>query len=318
MQWFVNDLSINSQFQTVLEFKQSLEQVLCLRHQSQVFRNNLFCSRSLVSCLVTPDLTIDKAIYATNDRNFIRLAMEWMGRAGPFWNDNMQPNEDDYFEYSTIDATNTGLGEAARRILAELAAHVYSFPHSQFKISPLIVQHGLSEDVLGTISIENHWLIDQIRSCLGSVHNFGNWNEVNADIRTRFQGLRFSLTLMDSLFPQPFSSQIAHNIFKLLDILNKIALSRNPDGSMNPNGLELCKNHFGSNALFAPESTTNKTLFENDLTFIDPDNENNKLFCDWHGRINNTQPIRIHFEWPIPTNQQVIKVVYIGPKITKD
>lgn len=52
------------------------------------------------------------------------------------------------------------------------------------------------------------------------------------------------------------------------------------------------------------------------MTFSDPSPTGKKLFCPWHGKIKTPQ-FRIHFEWPRPAGQREIKVVYIGPKITK-
>jgi hypothetical protein len=52
------------------------------------------------------------------------------------------------------------------------------------------------------------------------------------------------------------------------------------------------------------------------MSFVDPENPAKKFFCPWHGKIQTPQ-FRIHFEWPIPAHQQRLKVLYIGPKITK-
>ncbi|MFN0043644.1 MAG: hypothetical protein ACKVSF_10595, partial [Alphaproteobacteria bacterium] len=92
---------------------------------------------------------------------------------------------------------------------------------------------------------------------------------------------------------------------------------RHPTGAEGPNARELRQQHFvGDRARFSDESARNKVEFSAAMTFVDPDNANRRIFCPWHGKIQTPQ-FRIHFEWPVPVGQQLLKVLYIGPKITK-
>jgi hypothetical protein len=103
----------------------------------------------------------------------------------------------------------------------------------------------------------------------------------------------------------------------LLTILEQIALETLPDSSLTPAGMELLRKFFqGANPPFTDESVPNKRDFAKDLSFPDPANGQQILFCPWHGKISSGF-FRIHFEWPRPRGQRQIKVVYIGPKITK-
>ena len=67
---------------------------------------------------------------------------------------------------------------------------------------------------------------------------------------------------------------------------------------------------------FIPESDSNRRNFKSGLTFQDPSNPSQNLFCHWHARID-LQAFRIHFEWQRPAGQREIKICYVGYKITR-
>jgi hypothetical protein len=74
----------------------------------------------------------------------------------------------------------------------------------------------------------------------------------------------------------------------------------------------------GDRARFTDSSDTEKKdrQFAQAMTFTHPETRG-RVFCSWHGKIQ-TPLYRIHFEWPIPDNQdRKILVAYIGPKLTK-
>jgi hypothetical protein len=122
---------------------------------------------------------------------------------------------------------------------------------------------------------------------------------------------------MNSLLPTPFSQLVTKRIFELLDILNRLVIESDLNGQLSETGRNLLQQHFsGDKAWFTDESSTNKRNFKQEMTFSDPIDNSKKIFCSWHGKIKTPQ-VRVHFEWPRPNNQKKIKVVYIGPKITK-
>ena len=322
MEWHINDLSLDGQFADPQAFRLALEPLLHLRSRDPLLKDRLYCSRRLHECEVTPRFDLKKAVRATGDRIYIRLVLEWTQKAGPFWDDSRQSNEDDYFEYEGVDVTDQGLGEAARRRLVEIAANTFSFPLADFKKSPLTVQHGLIEEPIGFIDVYNYWGIDHLETALESGREFRNWNDVREEIVRRFDQLIFASDVIENLLPVPFSKPVKERIFGLLRILNQLALSRDGRGKLSQEGEEILRNYFtgactGKTPLFRPESEDNKRNFKNDLTFEDPSNHSKSLFCHWHGKIQTPQ-IRIHFEWPSPAGQRGIKVVYIGPKVTKE
>jgi hypothetical protein len=122
---------------------------------------------------------------------------------------------------------------------------------------------------------------------------------------------------MNDLMARPFSTYVAAQIIKRLDILSQIVNESNENGGLTETGIILLDNHFvGQKAWFTDESTDNKISYKKDMTFSDPSDASKRIFCPFHGKIKSQQ-IRIHFEWPRPKNQREIKIVYIGPKITK-
>jgi hypothetical protein len=83
--------------------------------------------------------------------DFRRAVLSWLDRQGPFTKDGRLPEDDDYFEYSEVDVTDTGLGEAARRTKAQEQVATFSFVGGRmpFDFTPLLVDHGLDGDRLG-------------------------------------------------------------------------------------------------------------------------------------------------------------------------
>ena len=322
MEWHINDLSLSAQFADPRAFRSALEPLLQLRSRDPLLRGCLYCSHMLHACKVTAVYDLKSAVRVTGDRNYIRLALDWCSSAGPFWDDERQPNDDDYFEYQGSNVTDQGLGEAARRRLVGNEANTYSFPLPGFATSPLAVQHGLVEEPLGFINVVNHWTIAQLESALENCRVLNNWNDVQAEINRRFDHLIFSTEVMDKLLPIPFSRPVMERIFHLLSLLNQVVLSRDGSGKLSDEGEVILRNYFagasaGNTPLFKPESANNRRNYENDLTFRDPSDNSKYLVCHWHGKIQTPQ-IRVHFEWPTPRGQREIKIVYIGPKITKD
>jgi len=319
MEWHINDLSLDGQFSDAQSFCVILEDLLKLRLNNPTFRSQLYCSRSLHSQKVTPVANLRQAVCEKNDKNFKKLVLDWVTTSGPFWDDNRQHNQDDYFEYQSYDVTDQGLGEASRRKLVGIAAGVFSFQGSslQFTISPLSIQQGLPEEPINFIDIDNCWTIEQLVELIQSSKTYHCWSDIHVEIKNQFEGLIISDSAIESLLPTPFSQQVTKKIFQLLHVLNQLVRESDPNGQLSETGMNLLNEHFtGNKAWFTDESLRNKNNFRQAMTFSDPDDTSKKIFCPWHGKIKTPQ-IRIHFQWPRPAGQNKIKVVYIGPKITK-
>lgn len=322
MEWHINDLSLNGQFADYHQVRTSIELILQLRLRYRYLYNNLYTSRQLSSRQATATANLQQAIIGTQDKRFISLALQWIGKSGPFWDDHRQSHEYDHFEFMGEEVTDQGLGEAARRILANIESKVFSFRGLQrFELTPLSVQYGFSGDNLDPVLVHNDWHIEQLEVALQTTKGIECWKDVREEIIHRFDGIQFSGTVMDGLYSMPFSRVVTDRIFELLRILNRLVEETTIGSGFSPIGEEIWRNNFAGAAagkipLFKPESKNNQREFEAELTFVDPENPEKTIFCHWHGKIQTPQ-IRIHFEWPRPKNQREIKVVYIGPKITK-
>ena len=321
MQWFVNDLSLDGQFATLDDFRDAIGPLLSLRMKEPYLRQHLYCSRTLSQRWVTYDHTFQQAVCVMADKDFKRLVLSWITKNGPFWDDERCYNPDDYFEFQTIDVTDQGLGEVARRCVAGMNAGTYSFTASRFDFekSPLQVQQGLAEEPIGWLDIPNVWNIDGLKQEIENVRpEVQNWNETIDYVLHNYPGIVLSKKhIVAQLNPYPFSQYVATRIFELLRVLNTIVEETNDDGGLSDKGIQVLDNHFvGDKAWFTDESPTNKNQYQKELKFPDPEAPENQLFCSWHGKIKTPQ-FRIHFEWSRPPGQKKIKVVYIGPKITK-
>lgn len=326
IEWFINDLSLAGQFHEPNEFKEALMPLFLLRLRNSGLKNCLYCSRLLINSKVTNNLNFQQAVIATRDRSFVSQVLHWLSKSGPFWDDSRQNSDNDYFEYLTYDVTNQGLGEAARRKLIDIEANVFSFLGGQipFNTTPLLVRQGLREQPITDIAVENQWQISQVKDLLSHIQ-YSCWQDVHTRAVEMFGNLIISnySQAMETLSITPFNKRIAERIIFLLNILNELS-SEIDECSNQPSSnkrVEILKKYFAGSCgnimpLFKPESDTNKRNFRNELTFQDPENPSNRIFCEWHGVIKSPQT-RIHFEWPPKTGQKKIKVVYIGPKITK-
>lgn len=317
MEWFLNDLSLCGQFASALEFRSCLEELLQLRQRRADLRSRVLCSQTFHQRPVTPTYTLQEAIIALGDPGFKKLALGWFANAGPFWDGSRMPNADDYFHFEGEDVTDQGLGEAARRQLANIAVGSYSFlnpPTNRFRRPALTVSHGLPEEPLGRQDIRNVWSIADVEA---AVTPPGSWQEMFDAAKANLDMLIFSDRITEQLRPYPFYPGVADRVLDLLKVLQKIAQETRNDSALSAAGMELYQMHFtGGKAWFTDESEANKRDFRQEMTFTDPMNTTEKIFCPWHGKVKVGQ-YRIHFEWHRPRGQQAIKVMYIGPKITK-
>jgi len=144
-----------------------------------------------------------------------------------------------------------------------------------------------------------------------------SWVQLLEGVRQTFRSLLISDDVDGRLKSCPFSSSLAKEVHDLLCILEEIAQHRKQNGSLDIEGLRIRQQYFvGNNAAFSDESDTNKRTFRSELTFPHPRRESETIFAGWHGKVNQEQ-FRVHFEWPIPEDQEKIIIVYIGPKLTK-
>lgn len=319
MELHMNDLSLNGQFSTVQALRQSLEPLLALRLKNEDFRKRFYISRELYNQPATASQSLFTAIQTLGDRDFKTVVAKWLS-VGPFWNDERCLHQDDYFEFEGDDVTEQGLGEASRRQIVGVNVHALSITDSgkNCEVTPLKIQHGLTGAVFDHYDIKNIWDISTLEATISSSKpEPQNWNEFLKDIQSQFsETLIISDSACDDLNSTPFSLYVVRRSFDLLHVLSKLVACRDATGAWTPEGQKLYNLHFqGKKSWFSDESDSNKIKFRQEMTFPDPERPEERLFCPMHGKIKNPQT-RIHFVWPIPPRQK-LKVVYIGPKITK-
>ena len=315
VQLHFNDLSIRGQFEDPRLFCEAIRPILEFRARYPRLSQRLFCSRGLSQRLATPRHTVQQAVLASHDRNFISLILRWLG-AGPFWDDDRAKNPEDYFHYEGEDVTLQGLGEAARRILLLIDAGSFSLSDgtARFALTPLNVNHGLEEEPLGVVPVPGFWTVTELSAVLTQAPD--SWAKLIDEATARFHLVWFHPDILLPLAKVPFDAAVAERVITLLAVLQSLAAETNADGSLNAHGLEIWQKHsVGEMAWFTDESDQNKIDFKNSLEFRDPE-YGGKFNAAWHGKVKRWQ-FRIHFEWPRPANQVRIRIAYIGPKLTK-
>jgi hypothetical protein len=321
MSWYVNDVSLQGQFTDWKQLEAILKGLMAARQPMKSSGRSIRTTRRLSHRPANGGLTLRRAIAASNP-DFRTAVLIWLDRTGPFLEDDRIEEGDDYFEYAGLDVTDSGLGEAARRTKSKELASTFSFVGGavDFATSPLDVDHGLPEERLGKYPVENVWTVKDLAD---STHpgeaSITSWVQLVEAARIRFPHLVIpdSVHQNSMLAREPFDAAIRSRALVLFQHLNSYMLDRDDKGVEGKQAAEIIKEFFtGERALFSGESATNRTVFEKDLTFTDPSDSNKTIFAHWHGKISH-RFFRMHFEWPLPTDARTLKILYLGPKITK-
>ena len=246
---------------------------------------------------------------------------EWVAKHGPFLEDVRISEKDDCFYFDNLDVTDYGLGEAARRVVHKEETSVYSFADGSdynFRKTPLTITHGLPEEPLALVPVGNYWSVDALISVAdAAVSAPVTWEELMHKCKVRFPSLIIGAHCLEVLTCYPFLPSVARRIFELLGVLQSLMDCLDHQGNLSPEGEQLRQKHFvGEKAWFTDESASNKREFASEMTFPDPVDGEKKITCYWHGKIKTPQ-YRVHFEWPVKKGQTLLKIAYIGPKISK-
>jgi len=321
VRWYVNDVSLRGQYANVQQFERVVRALLSTRSQIESVRAGLSTTRTLRERPVTQNVNVREAVQRATDPEYRRAVLSWLDRSGPFLEDDRAPEEEDYFEFAGLDVTDSGLGEAARRVKSGQLAATFSFLGSNpsFDLTPLFVEHGLPDDRLGAYNVDNFWTVDQLRhSAITTEPLATSWKLLIETARQRFP----RLLLPDSIYSdgrlarEPFEACIRDRVFGLLGHLDLYMCDREPNGAEGVVARSVIDNFFtGERALFTGESPSNQRDYRDVLTFPDPDGRD-RIFAHWHGKISH-RVFRMHFEWPVPAGQTLLKIVYLGPKLTK-
>lgn len=315
MQFFLNELSLHGQFNTLHEFLSALQEIFSCRDEITKVGYRLYCSRSILTRPTLNNDAFQQTVMKSGNPNLKRNVMIWLSKHGPFWDESREHTSDDYFEVDDQIMTDSSLAEAAFRLAHKQKADSVSFHPSNFLKTPLIVTWHRTDDKI-LIEVPNFWDATTLENHLKQERPpLRSWADLLNRAATDFAHLTFLDSVRDSLEGEPFNSTIAERVMELLRILNTLQTSFDEQGNRTAEGHQIMDLYFRrQTAIFSDESDSNKIKFRKQLTFKKP--EGAEIFCPLHGKIRH-RTFRLHFSWPIKHNTPLY-IAYIGPKITKD
>jgi len=325
-----NDLSIDEQFHEIASFARALDQLMRMRNIAKDrFKREIHGSRSLCNAKPLPNMVIEKAIGQLPESKR-RAFMVWLTK-GPFWDTSKQRkhNEADLLECVNKNnqvVTDTGVGEAAFRVLDDSKCGLVSMEPSDWQFTPVQVNyvHDNGQERLAEIDnfLNPQALENNLKNAAPPIDSWGALEQVSS---ARFDRLTFAKNCFKPLADHPFQQCSAKTLVRLLGILHRLAHARDAadqDGEgaaeAQKEAQKIIQDYFtGDKALFSDSSDQEKQHFKNKLTFPHPKPElsGDSLFCPYHGKEGRSR-LRLHFSWPIEPREPVY-VVYIGPKLTK-
>lgn len=314
MELLLNDLSLHGQFHSARDFEESIGRVMEMREVAGRFGRELHCHRNLVNAQVTPGLLMPQVVGALS-ADTGRALMWWLTKQGPFIEDIREHGSGDYLACGDEIVTDTAVGEAAYCRFYEVDRRLVSLSPSTWNSSPVQVawHNGGSKSV----DVENYWEREALQRSLESTPApMRAWRDLEDVVRMRYAALTFSDDAFAPIHQHSFVKSAADRIIQIFGVLHDLKHSFDAQGSLTKEGQALYRNHFvGDKAWFSDESEANKARYRKELTFRNPSNPNEDLFCTWHGKVKSTTvPIRVHYHWPIRADAPVY-IVYVGRKI---
>ncbi len=313
MDLHLNDLSLGGQFDTRV---QAVDALLGIFAKAQKRRFRLVVSRGLLSRPAVGTMSLINIIAAARQTERA-LLLNWLGKSGPFSDDEPMETADDLWWLDEDDVTDQGLGAAGRKLLVGEAASSFSLTHgssSRFEQSPLEVLQGLPGEPLWIASVVNYWELAGLEALDSSIEvEPENWDSFISTCISRYPNLMIDeQNFTAGLKKHPFHRNVVRRGFVLLKVLDDLAGGIGSDGALSEPALRLLEDYFqGGKALFSDEEPQDKHVF------IFRDNSNGSdIYCSWHGKVKTPQ-FRLHFQWPVPVGQRYIKVLYFGEKLTK-
>jgi hypothetical protein len=316
MDLLVNDRSLHGQFNDVDAFREAIGRLMRIRGIAHRYGRALYCHRGLASARATSQDSMQAAANAL-PREQRSALLAWLNQQGPFWDDEREHDEDDWYECAGEVVTDTAIGEAAHCLRHGIHRALASFQPSNFLRDPLSVEWVGSDTQRTPVDVRNFWDPAAFEASLAEAPPpVNSWAALNRHCAARFEHLTFAGNAFEPLRSHPFKLSVAETIVVRLNVLNRLSKSFEPDGSLSAEGHALYQKHFtGDKAWFSDSSESEKRAFKDGLTFPDPDTPDQRLFCPWHGKVKSPQ-YRVHFSWPIAATTPTY-VVYVGPKITK-
>jgi hypothetical protein len=313
--YLVNDLSMGGQFNDAGEFRDAIDRMMMIREEILKYGSTLYCHRNLTQAMVFAGVPMPQALGCLSlDKR--RSLMQWLTAFGPHWEDEQLHSSDDWYDSNENLVTDTGIAEAAIRLIRGMNREVVSFEPSAWLHTPIPVRwESLPPDQ--SVLVPNHWRIETVRQSLDtySISAINSWSSLENYSRRVYTELTFGDDAFRPLEGHPFVAGASERIQVLLGILHKFKSCFDEQGNRTAAGDNLHALYFsGGKALFTDSSNMEKVDFNNDLHFPHPSGDGH-LYCTWHGKVKTPQ-IRIHISYPILHNTPLY-VMYVGPKITK-
>lgn len=316
MTFLVNDLSLHGQFRDTASFRKSVALMMQIRNEILRCGSSLYCNRNMLLAQITPTAAMQQALQGLLLPERLAL-IQWLTTNGPYWEDMRMHGDDDWVEVNGDLVTQSAIGEATVCRYQGRSEELVSFSPSRWNFTPVHatwVRDGGAND---HISIPNHWELPSVIRCLeANPQNIESWAALGTHVRRSFTQLIFAENAFQELEGHPFFPSAAERIRVLLHTLNRLKACFGADGKRSTEGHTLYTDHFtGEKAWFSDSSDAEKRDFEKEMTFLNPGNRNQYIFCPWHGKVKTPQ-IRIHFTWPVRADIPLY-IMYIGPKITR-
>lgn len=322
MEFLVNDLSFEGQFQNLELFRNAIRQIMEIRQIARRFGRELYCHRNLAQARVMSTIKMQQAVQMLRIEER-RALMQWLTQYGPFWEDMRNHGPDDWLECNDNIVTDTAVGEAAWCCLHGIERGLISLVPSNWQFSPVHVEWKLEAIDGRTVDVMNYWNSVEIEAFLQAAPvPLSSWEQLETLVKNRCDQLIFTIDAFVNLNGCPFVLSAAQRLRFILETLNRFKSCFDTNGQRTVEGHRIYKDFFtgkkeegGRGSLFSDSSDEEKNRFESKLQFKHPVHADTNLFCPWHGKVQ-TPPLRVHFSWPVRADEPLY-VVYIGPKITK-
>ena len=316
MDILLNDLAIAEKFDSRAKYEAAFDRIMRLREYLRQHRQVLKCKKWMLSIPVVGEQHAIEVVQGF-DINKRRAIIGWLGSQGPFWDDSRHHSPDAYLECNEKIVTDTAIGEAGySRLLGHDYCLISPIP-SDWSGTPLTVAFTDDRGSTETADIQNFVELQELsRAVVASPVVIQSWERLETICRSEYTLLTIAADCFEPLRGVPFFPSAADKILGIFAILDTFKACFDDRGTRTQKGQELYQQHFtGERAWFSESSDDEIRDFGSEMTFKNPVNPEQQLFCSYHGKIN-TPKLRVHFSWPI-TATEPLYVVYAGPKITK-
>ncbi len=312
MEFFFNELSIHDQFHSKEDFKAAIKQ---FREYRETIKNAGFIMYIHRGILERPVLgnNFRKEIQACFDQQQVRTLMNWFNKAGSFLPDESYADVTDRFIChhpvnlggGSTDITDSAMAECAFRCIVDEEASSISLKQSEFAWSP--IQVSLEGSDTGT-TFENFYSPPSLTNRVVRLRPaVSSWDMLLNRI-DQLSGVTVEPYVLKRLRVNAFAQNVAEGLYVCAEALSEMATA----SSLDQFNELFTKYATGRKARFSDSSTSEKDDFEGALSF-EVDGE--QRICPYHGKVK-IQQYRIHLV-DRPSYGNSIRIVYIGPKLTK-